>query len=250
MQQNGLASLIYIREVATSGAVSEGDLYLAAPNERLEPRRFAQAAYDIVTFVPEPLVPISERSHVLFYWLCNPLFLAFIQPQPEPLRVPPNDRPQWETSLTRLEAETKGTDLGSEEASRALLSLLLVDAARLSAERYGTAPLAVQPLLARVFDVIEVKFREPLSLADVASTLHLTPAYLTTAVREATGRTVNDWIAERRMAEARRLLLREDTYVASIGERVGYPDPAYFNRKFRGRHGMTPLQYRKQHRAI
>ena len=47
---------------------------------------------------------------------------------------------------------------------------------------------------------------EPLSLRDVASELGMTPGHLTTVVRRRTGRTVQEWIIERRMTEARNLL--------------------------------------------
>jgi helix-turn-helix protein len=40
-------------------------------------------------------------------------------------------------------------------------------------------------------------------------------------------------IPERRMAEARRLLSETDDSAETIGTRVDYNDPAYFNRRFR-----------------
>ncbi len=252
LQQDNRSRLVYVSEASSSSTVSTGDLYLVAPGERIEPENFADLGMYLVAFAAELLVPMNERSNVYFYWLCNPLFFAFMNPPGvhTPLHVPPAEQTSWKARLLRLEAEMRGKGLGYEDAAKALLSLLLVDAARLSTEQFGTSPLEVQPLLARAFDVIEARFREPLSLSDVAAALHLTPAYLTTVVREATGRTVNTWIAERRMAEARRLLLQDDAYVALVGERVGYPDPAHFTRQFKRRHGLTPLQYRKQHSAI
>jgi hypothetical protein len=74
------------------------------------------------------------------------------------------------------------------------------------------------------------------------------PAYVTTAVKQATGRTVGAWIAEERLAEARRRLLATDEYVEVIAERVGYADPSHFMRLFRRHHGVTPAAYRAQHR--
>lgn len=87
----------------------------------------------------------------------------------------------------------------------------------------------------------------PLSLADVAAELHLSPGYLTTALRERTGRTVQDWIVERRMAEARRLLLATELPMGEVAVRVGYPDPGYFGRVFRHVHGVSPTGWRAAH---
>jgi AraC-like DNA-binding protein len=55
-----------------------------------------------------------------------------------------------------------------------------------------------------------------------------------------TGRTILEWISERRMAQARRLLVETDLAAEEIGHRVGYRDPGYFARSFRRSHGTTP----------
>ena len=73
----------------------------------------------------------------------------------------------------------------------------------------------------------------------------LTPGHLTTVARRKTGRTVQEWIAERRMAEARRLLVETDLAVEEVGRRVGYGDPVYFVRSFGRAHGATPLGWRR-----
>ena len=58
------------------------------------------------------------------------------------------------------------------------------------------------------------------------------------------GRTVQEWITERRMTQARRLLVETDLTVAEVGRRVGYADPVYFGRSFRRAHATTPLRWR------
>jgi len=61
----------------------------------------------------------------------------------------------------------------------------------------------------------------------------LSRGHLTTVVRRKTGRTVQEWIGERRMAEARRLLVETDLSVEEVGRRVGYGESGYFVRSFR-----------------
>jgi AraC-like DNA-binding protein len=85
---------------------------------------------------------------------------------------------------------------------------------------------------------------ERLSLRDVARELSLTPGHLTTEVRRRTGRTVQDWITERRLTEARRLLVETDLPVTEVARRAGYPDPGYFARTFRHHHGVAPRTWR------
>src|ERR1700761_4877010 len=99
-------------------------------------------------------------------------------------------------------------------------------------------------MLADVFAVIDQRNAGLLSLRDVAREVGLTPGHLTTVLRRRTGRTVQDWIIERRMAEARRLLAETDVPVAEVARRVGMPDPGYFSRLFRRTHGASPRTWR------
>jgi AraC-like DNA-binding protein len=72
----------------------------------------------------------------------------------------------------------------------------------------------------------------------------MTPGHLTTVVRRRTGRTVQEWITERRMAEARGLLAETDLPVAEVARRVGVCDPGYFSRLFGRAHGSSPREWR------
>jgi AraC family transcriptional activator of pobA len=109
----------------------------------------------------------------------------------------------------------------------------------------GDLRLKDEPLIAGVFGFIEQRYHEPISLKDVARTMGLSPGHLTTVVRRKTGRTVLEWIAERRMAEARRLLVETDLPGEEVGRRVGYADAHYFVRVFRRGYDATPLGWRR-----
>jgi AraC-like DNA-binding protein len=159
--------------------------------------------------------------------------------------VPEADRPAWSARLAALEGELRERRDGYREAALAHLTLLLVAVGRLAADVVGDLRLRDEPLLADVFSYIEGHYAERVSLRDVAGALNLTPGYLTTVVRRKTGRTVQEWLAERRLAEARRLLVETDLAVEEVGRRAGYGDPTYFVRAFRRAHGVTPLGWRR-----
>jgi AraC-like DNA-binding protein len=143
-----------------------------------------------------------------------------------------------------MNTELKRRRDGYGEAVPAYLTLLLVDLSRLAADIVGDLRIKDEPLLAEVFDVIERRFDEPISLRDIAEATFMTPGHLTTIVRRKTGRTVGEWIAERRMSEARRLLIETDLSIDEIGQRSGYRDPNYFARSFKRAHATTPRQWR------
>jgi AraC family transcriptional regulator, transcriptional activator of pobA len=138
---------------------------------------------------------------------------------------------------------------GYSESVMAHLTLLLVSASRLAADVVGDLRLHDEPMLAAVFAYIERHYRQSISLKDVARAVGLTPGHLTTIVGRKTGRTVQHWITERRMTEARRALVETDLTVEAIGARVGYRDPSYFIKIFKRTHALTPLQWRRADRA-
>jgi AraC family transcriptional regulator, transcriptional activator of pobA len=194
-------------------------------------------------FPPDVLAPTAGGLS----WRSHPLLFPFTAGAAavRRLHVPGPDRPAWADRFAALEAELADRRPGYPQAALAHLTLLLVGVARLAADVPGGLRHNDEPLLASVFDVIETRYREPLSLRDVAAAVGLTPGHLTTTVARKTGRTVQQWITERRMTEARHLLTDTDLTVHAIATRTGFADPAYFVRTFRRDHGATPTTWRQ-----
>ena len=226
-----------------------GDLYLVAPGNVIRPPLpvFRRSAATVVFFTPEAL---GHRAGAAVSWHSHPLLYPFANGTPTGLlrlRVPATQRADWVRTIDALESELAGRRDGYQQAALAHLTLLLVNVARLADDVLGDLRRSNERLLAEVFEVIERRYPEPLSLRDVAAALNLTPGHLTTAVRRKTGRTVQDWITDRRLAEARRLLAETDLPVAEVARRAGYPDPGYFARTFRRQHGAPPRTWRTTH---
>lgn len=108
-------------------------------------------------------------------------------------------------------------------------------------------PSSVQ--LKEVFDYIEANYHQSIGLSDVAVAVGYSAAYLTNLVRRKTGKTVNDWIFERRMLAARALLLETNQPVNQIACAIGYQYEGYFFRQFRQFHGTTPQAWRNTQRS-
>ncbi|MBN3898612.1 MAG: helix-turn-helix domain-containing protein [Nostoc sp. NOS(2021)] len=108
-------------------------------------------------------------------------------------------------------------------------------------------PTGVQ--LKEVFDYIEANYHQSIGLSNVAVAVGYSAAYLTNLVRRKTGKTVNDWIFERRMLAARTLLLETNQPVNQIACAIGYQYEGYFFRQFRQFHGTTPQVWRNTQRS-
>ncbi|MEH2084227.1 MAG: response regulator [Nostoc sp.] len=101
------------------------------------------------------------------------------------------------------------------------------------------------PQLKEVFDFIEANYYQSITLSNVAQAVGYSAAYLTDLVRRQTGKPVNHWIVERRMAAVRALLLETNQSANQIAEAVGYQNEGHFFRQFRQYHGTTPQVWRK-----
>src|SRR5262245_46524779 len=80
--------------------------------------------------------------------------------------VPEADRWRWGRRFELLQQEIERAELGYREMARSLLQINLLHAARLIAP--PTARDILQPLVNEVFDVIDVRYAEAISLRDVA----------------------------------------------------------------------------------
>jgi AraC family transcriptional regulator, transcriptional activator of pobA len=230
--------------------VEAGDAYVVAPGEVIgvgERGAGLRGAEGWAVFFP-PEVLGSHAPGTFLSWRTHPLLYPFVRGasgNAQRLRVAPHERTAWSERFMALDAELRRRRDGYQEAALAHLTLLLVELSRLAVDVAGDLRLKDEPLLAGVFGFIEERYGERISLKDVAGAVSLTPGHLTTVVRRRTGRTVQDWIAERRMAEARRLLVQTDLTVVEVSRRVGYGDAGYFARHFRRAHGATPLGWRR-----
>ncbi len=228
--------------------VEAGDVLLVAPGEVVtfvEPDLHHARGWSV--FFPPDVIEPGDLGAFLS-WRAHPLLFPFVRGVAggaQRLHVPPDRRSAFAEHIVAVDREVRERRDGSYEAATAHLTLLLVAVSRLAADVSDDLVLRDEPQLAAVFDAIEAGFRGPLTLADVAAAVGLTPGHLTTVVGRKTGRTVQQWITERRMVEARRLLAETELTVEAIGARVGYRDPGYFARRFRRAHGASPLEWRR-----
>ena len=80
---------------------------------------------------------------------------------------------------------------------------------------------------------------------DFAQNLSVHVNYLNRSVKEITGKTTSEMIAQRVIEEAKALLLHTNWNIAEIAFCLGFPEPAYFSNFFKKHVTQTPGQYRK-----
>ncbi|MDV2575556.1 helix-turn-helix domain-containing protein [Lactiplantibacillus plantarum] len=93
--------------------------------------------------------------------------------------------------------------------------------------------------------IIKKRYPEQLSLAAVASELHLNAVYLGQLFKQEVGRSFAQFLNDYRVDVAVDLLRDSDLDIGQIAEAVGYQNSSYFYKLFKKQTGMSPGDYRK-----
>ena len=88
-----------------------------------------------------------------------------------------------------------------------------------------------------------------ISFADFAKSRGVSPAYVSKAVRLATGKSCTELLQARRLKKARDLLEHTDLSILEICAAVGYSNSSYFYRLFEKEFGLSPTGYRQNARV-
>lgn len=84
------------------------------------------------------------------------------------------------------------------------------------------------------------------TLESLSEEFHLTAPYISKYIKEKSGQTFGQIVKHIRMKKARTLLQSGNMTVENISYTVGYQNVEHFNRLFKRRYGITPIQYRNQ----
>jgi len=87
------------------------------------------------------------------------------------------------------------------------------------------------------------------TLKDLSRHMHLTPPYLSKYIKEKSGGTFGEIVRNVRMKKACTLLKNGSMTVETIADSVGYPNVEHFNRLFKKKYGMSPVQFRNKKQA-
>ena len=106
----------------------------------------------------------------------------------------------------------------------------------------AAAESASNPVSA-VLEYMRAHLSEPLTVADMADLVSLSPSAFAHLFRDITGRSPYQFLKEMRLDRARELLVDGNFTVARISKEVGYASVSHFISEFRGRFGVTPRAY-------
>ena len=223
---------------------------------RIEDRTWSFSA-PTVSFVPSSVVhgfDVEDLSDAVVISMSDDL-LRTLQPHVDldldrPCLVSGNQSdPAWHrlAALIMMVAEDyRDTSVTSQKLMSGLLAVVLSQIGRLAGGRSMDEATPSARLAAALRRAIDQHYKEDGPVSRYVELLATTPHLLDKAARETFGQSVKDMLMERRVLEAKRLLMFTIRPVEDIGREIGFQDPAYFSRFFRKRTGHSPADWRRQ----
>ncbi len=153
-------------------------------------------------------------------------------------------------SFERWSALVSGGQSGAARHALAeLRSRLLALAAGQPASSLESELLPSHSKVSRMAREVARRFREPLTVAEIAASVGLNPNYAMDLFRKEFGTTLVRTLVQHRVAHAMRLLATTDLPIAEIAEASGFGSSSRFNEAFRQTCGRSPRAFRSECRG-
>ncbi|MBQ8462503.1 MAG: helix-turn-helix transcriptional regulator [Prevotella sp.] len=131
------------------------------------------------------------------------------------------------------------------ESVRLLLNSLLLFINRQTGQSSTSPASRTDEMLRRFVSLVSRHAARERSIPFYAGKLCIAPHYLSTLVKQASGRTVMQWVNETAVKEAKVWLAYSDESIAQISDYLHFPCPASFTKFFKRETGLTPSEYRQ-----
>ncbi|MDT0124696.1 response regulator [Paenibacillus sp. RRE4] len=91
---------------------------------------------------------------------------------------------------------------------------------------------------------IETHLGEPMTMRELADSLHLNSSYFSVLFKEQVGLNFSEYLMRKRVQRAKELLVQTNLPISEIAERVGYQTDKYFIKVFKSLENISPSKYR------
>ena len=150
--------------------------------------------------------------------------------------------------LLTLQEETSPEADAMRKMLLATLLLELKELCRQQQEKGGDSGRVSNHIVDQIQAYIAEHYAEKLTLTGIASQFYISPYYLSRLFRRVTGQSIVDYLNNRRIEAAQKLLETTELSISAIAEQTGFASAAHFRRVFREVMDISPLQYRKKNR--
>jgi AraC family transcriptional regulator, melibiose operon regulatory protein len=170
--------------------------------------------------------------------------IPLVAPPSAALDTDPANFAQWADDLAGGQPERGRIAMLEVEARVRRLALATVGEPMC---QYSGSDPTLRQVVGMVRHIAE-HFREPLAVGDIAAAAGLHPNYAMAQFRRVMHTTVVDYLTQRRLAEARRLLITTDLPVERVSAESGFGSVSRFYAAFTTGCGVPPATFRRDYR--
>ena len=143
----------------------------------------------------------------------------------------------------------KNIPFGAEQDLRNCIELLLISLARRSAGNSFKEDRPVGAFNAdEVVKYVNENFKEKITIDELSFIFGTNRSSLCKDFKTRTGKSLNGYVIEKRLEEARRLLNETDDTITEIADRLNFTGIHYFTAFFKKATGLSPTEYREKSR--
>lgn len=147
----------------------------------------------------------------------------------------------------RYEALTELLKRAEEEAARSRHRSMMENYGQLYLDHKAKeASRDYVDIFEQVSGYIDTHLDSEMSVRGLADMVYVSADHLTRTFKKKCGKTVTDYILQRRMELAGELLKKPELTVTMVSDSVGFGNYSYFTEQFKKFYGMTPREYQKQ----
>ncbi|QDK46718.1 AraC family transcriptional regulator [Bdellovibrio sp. ZAP7] len=163
---------------------------------------------------------------------------------PDHFKIPKSNHIFSEAFLEMMEVEFQRQGDNFEMCLQSYLSLILLEALRIS--KAADRQLAENDdVISQFTDLVEENFHEQHQVEFYAGKLGLTAKALSAKIQRVLGPSAKEYILNRCMLEAKRLLSYSELSISEIGYSLGFEDPNYFSRFLKKNMKISAGKFRK-----
>lgn len=183
--------------------------------------------------------------------MINDLYLFNKHGETPPLPVNEKDFQNYKDIIRQI-SQYSELDLDyKNEALGALLKLILIHSNTHCSMHKEKNPQSIEAgnQLVREFKrLIDEHYKELHKVSDYAGLLSVTSDYLNKSVKALTGKSAKEYILDRILLEAKRVLLFTELSNKELAFELGFEEPAHFSNFFKKYNGLSPLDFRNSAR--
>ncbi len=145
-----------------------------------------------------------------------------------------------------LENEMTSTDNFQQEMLQMMLKRILIICTRVYKKQVNSMKLdnSNMDLIREYNFLVEQHFKEKHTVAEYAELLYKSPKTLSNLFKKIGNKSPLQFIHDRKLLEAKRLLYYSDKTVSEVGYELGFSDIQSFSRFFKKNQGVTPLEFK------